>query len=285
MKKISHLLILIFSTQFLFAQKQTAQFPGGIEALNNFIVENIIYPDYAMENNLEGKVVVNFIVDEVGKITDLKIKSSPKHDSIWQKSVTELFDKMPDWQPTIKNGVAVKTKFTLPLIYTIEKEEEPVEINLSSISTSGKNSSILSDEKIDKKTTQLPTRKTKLSEEEMLAKSPVVEKTTTNENVYAWADEAPNFPGGNYSFNNYLITNLKYPKDAIREGKQGTVLVSFVVNEDGSISDSRIEQSVFESIDEEAKRLVDNMPAWMPGKNKNTPVKVRAKVPINFLLK
>lgn len=116
----------------------------------------------------------------------------------------------------------------------------------------------------------------------MLAKSPVLETTTSNENVYALADEAPNFPGGNYSFNNYLITNLNYPKDAIREGKQGTVLVSFLMKM-AQFQTSK-KKSVFERVDQEA-RLVDNMPTWMPGKNKNTPVKVRAKVPIIFLLK
>ncbi|MBR4839156.1 MAG: energy transducer TonB [Paludibacteraceae bacterium] len=75
----------------------------------------------------------------------------------------------------------------------------------------------------------------------------------------------------------YLSKNLFYPAKAREEGMQGVVLVGFVVNKDGSLSNIRVQRSVDESLDQEAIRLVKNMGNWEPALLKNSPVRTMIK--------
>lgn len=83
----------------------------------------------------------------------------------------------------------------------------------------------------------------------------------------------------------WIASNLKYPVVAEENGVQGNVVVSFVVEIDGSLSNIHIEKSVDPSLDKEAMRLVRNMPKWTPGYDKNgKPVRVKYSIPVNFRL-
>ena len=93
---------------------------------------------------------------------------------------------------------------------------------------------------------------------------------------------APEFPGGMQALMQYITENLKYPEDAEKEGIQGRVVVQFFVNEDGSISDAKILENVFPSLDEEALRVVRNMPKWIPGNVEDYPVSYT--IPLTFRL-
>ena len=77
---------------------------------------------------------------------------------------------------------------------------------------------------------------------------------------------------------------MKYPKEALDQGKQGRVIVQFVVNKDGSISNDTIVRSVDPLLDAEALRVVRSMPNWTPGKQKGEAVRTRFTIPISFRL-
>ena len=94
----------------------------------------------------------------------------------------------------------------------------------------------------------------------------------------------PSFPGGQSALMQYLNSNIKYPVVAQENGVQGRVVVSFVVEKDGSITDVRVVRSVDPSLDREATRVVKSMPHWIPGKQNGSAVRVKYNVPVSFKL-
>jgi len=82
--------------------------------------------------------------------------------------------------------------------------------------------------------------------------------------------------------NKFLAKNTRYPRSAVKDGIQGTVLISFVILESGKIDKIEIKQSVREDLDNEAIRVIKKMPNWNPGMVKGIPVKVRFTIPLIF---
>ena len=97
-------------------------------------------------------------------------------------------------------------------------------------------------------------------------------------------EEMPQFPGGPSSLFEYLARNVKYPVTAEENGVQGRVIVTFVVERDGSLNDVKVVKSVDPSLDKEAQRVVRSMPHWIPGKKNGSPVRVKYTVPVTFRL-
>lgn len=102
--------------------------------------------------------------------------------------------------------------------------------------------------------------------------------------VFDVVEVMPSFPGGNGALMSYLSSNVKYPVVAQENGVQGRVIVSFVVERDGSISDVKVVRSVDPSLDREAARVVKSMPKWNPGKQNGSAVRVKYNVPVSFRL-
>ena len=102
--------------------------------------------------------------------------------------------------------------------------------------------------------------------------------------VFDVVEEMPSFPGGNGALMSYLNSNTKYPVVAQENGVQGRVIISFVVERDGSISDVKVARSVDPSLDREAQRVVKSMPRWTPGKQNGQTVRVKYTVPVVFRL-
>ncbi|PLX01470.1 MAG: hypothetical protein C0595_14540 [Marinilabiliales bacterium] len=109
-------------------------------------------------------------------------------------------------------------------------------------------------------------------------------EVATSDQVYKVVETMPEFPGGTSELYKYLGENIKYPESAKKEGIQGRVFISFVVNKDGSISDVKKLRGVSEELDKEAMRVIKNMPKWKPGEQRGEKVKVEYALPINFKL-
>ena len=109
---------------------------------------------------------------------------------------------------------------------------------------------------------------------------PKVEETK----VFDVVEEMPQFPGGQAALLEYLAKNIKYPVVAEENGVQGRVIVTFVVERDGSITDVKVVKSVDPSLDKEATRVVKSMPKWQPGKQNGSAVRVKYTVPVQFRL-
>lgn len=104
------------------------------------------------------------------------------------------------------------------------------------------------------------------------------------ENVFMVVEDGPEYPGGSEALLEYLRTSIRYPKSCVDNKIQGRVLVSFVVEKDGSISGAEVVKSVNAEIDAEALRVINAMPAWKPGKQRGKEVRVKFTVPVNFRL-
>jgi TonB family protein len=106
------------------------------------------------------------------------------------------------------------------------------------------------------------------------------------EGVYNKAQVMPQFPGGQDALANYVNNHVEYPQQAIDNNTTGTVMVSFVVDERGKVKSAHVigNQSSKDGLDQEALRVVNNMPDWRPGKVKGKNVKTRLELPINFQL-
>lgn len=94
--------------------------------------------------------------------------------------------------------------------------------------------------------------------------------------------QMPEFPGGGSAFIQWLTRQLRYPPLAQSQRIQGRVVVSFIVNKDGSIADVKLEKSVNALLDREALRVIRMMPRWKPGVHNNQPCRTMVAVPVVF---
>lgn len=102
--------------------------------------------------------------------------------------------------------------------------------------------------------------------------------------IFDVVETQPNPPGGMAGWNQYLSQNLTYPSQARELGVEGTVILVFVVNSDGSISDVDVLRGIGAGADEEAMRVVRNAPNWTPGEQRGRAINTRMRLPIRFLL-
>lgn len=102
--------------------------------------------------------------------------------------------------------------------------------------------------------------------------------------VFTVVEQMPEFEGGDDAMMKFLASNIEYPRKAIRTNIEGTVMVSFLIDMDGSIKQVEVVRGIGMGCDEEAVRVVSSMPGWKPGKQNGQPVRVRRIIPIKFKL-
>ena len=102
--------------------EQAPAFPGGPQAMMQFIKDNLKYPQIAKENGIQGRVILQFVVDETGKVTDPKVIRSI--DPSLDTEAIRLVLSMPRWIPGMQDGKAVAVRYTIPVIFKLETAEE-----------------------------------------------------------------------------------------------------------------------------------------------------------------
>ena len=112
----------------------------------------------------------------------------------------------------------------------------------------------------------------------------VVTQAAEPEKVFDMVEQMPTFPGGQQELMSYLGKNIKYPTIAQENGTQGRVIIQFVVERDGTITDVHVARGVDPYLDKEAVRVVQSMPKWIPGKQNGKAVRVKFTVPVLFRL-
>jgi periplasmic protein TonB len=105
-----------------------------------------------------------------------------------------------------------------------------------------------------------------------------------NEKVFLVVEQPPEFNGGQRAMYKFLAENLKYPAAAYKRRIEGSVFVSFVVEQDGSIKEASVIKGISPECDQEAIRLVLMMPKWVPGVQSGKLVRVKHVFPIKFKL-
>ena len=109
--------------------------------------------------------------------------------------------------------------------------------------------------------------------------------TATDDKVYEVCEQMPIFKGGDAALLKYLTDSVKYPELAKKHGVQGRVVIGFIVEKDGSLTDVKVLRHVDIALDAEALRVVKGMPKWIPGCQDEQLVRVRYNVPVSFRLK
>lgn len=239
MKKGALIIMLLLSVSFTRAQiivtgqdttvytkiDKNAEFPGGMPGLDQYLSTNLVYPESARKNKLEGMVFVSFTVEKEGNLSDLKILRgvSPDIDA----EAIRVFSAAPAWSPGKKNGVAVRSRYTLPLNFTL--------------------------------------------------------KDAVKE-VFAPVEIPAEYPGGMAELYKYINITLIYPAKAKEDNINGKVYVTFVVEQDGTLTDFKISKPLTPETDAEAIRILKNSKKWIPAKIKGLIVKQQCTVPITFQL-
>ena len=113
---------------------------------------------------------------------------------------------------------------------------------------------------------------------------PKVKETPQEKVIFQVVEEMPEFPGGMAEAMKFLAKNIKYPVAAQEAKIEGRVIVQFVIERDGSVSDAKVMRGVNSELDAEAIRVVSMMPKWIPGKQRGKAVAVKYTMPIMFRL-
>lgn len=119
----------------------------------------------------------------------------------------------------------------------------------------------------------------------IISKSNGLKVEKDKDGVYTNAEVMPEYPGGESALSNFVENNIEYPQNAVDANKEGTVNVSFVVDEKGKIVKPMTEgNAVGDGLDDAAVKIVNKFPDWKPGTVKGKPVKTRLTLPITFKL-
>lgn len=227
-------------------------FPGNQAAMIKYIADNLRYPAKAEDAGIQGRVIISMIIEKDGSISNPGIMRSVNPDL--DAEAIRIISNMPKWSPGTQRGEKVRVRYTVPVMFRLN-ETKAEEI---------KNS--------------------KLDEVVVVGYASNENTPATPERVLENAEEMPKFPGGVNGLMQYLAKHIKYPTDAQRNRTEGRVILQMIVNKDGRVINPKIIQSVSPSLDNEAIRLVLNMPRWEPGKDKGEPVAVQYTLPISFTL-
>lgn len=127
-------------------------------------------------------------------------------------------------------------------------------------------------------------QKAEQAAEEKVKTKPQTDTTKKKKTWDCMPETMPQFPGGQELLLKYLADNIKYPASAVKAKKQGRVIVTFIVQKNGSVTHAKIAKSIDPELDAEALRIVKGMPKWTPGTQNGKPVSVRYMVPVKFSL-
>ena len=221
---------------------------------------------------LQKMAEANKKVENTQAVELAKLNTEKKEAKVEKK---EIIKQEPE---KVVEQVKSSVKFTAPIIKKDSEVKEEDEIKLDEVQKSDKAVGAFTVEGNDEVGGAVLKAK-----EDIAAPEPpkhVVEETK----IFTVVEQMPMFPGGNGALMGYLRDNIHYPTVAAENGVQGRVVVGFVVERDGSITDVNILRGVDPSLDREAMRVVKSMPKWTPGKQNGSAVRVKYQVPVSFRL-
>lgn len=284
-RRISILLILLFSflavissqngitvkllsADTLVGHYTAPQFKGGEEALCKYFADKVMYPALLIKIEMEGDVHVRFVIEKDGSIGDVEILKG--FDPLADDQIIEAIEKMPQWSPgTISSegetiALPIEMEFDFKLnddlrnrLPEIEKEEKDRK--------SKQNIAAISD-----------------SEESEANKEQTGNISETKSDTLR--NRLPEFPGGQKALDEYLKTNMKYPKRAIQMGIEGRVVFNLSVSSEGEITKIELFKGIYSECNEEAFYLIKKMPKWIPGLKEGKPTAMQIMLPIPFVL-
>ncbi len=220
-------------------------FEGGMTAYYEYIQANLTYPAKAKKDGIEGKVFIEFVITKTGKVESAKILRGLEENC--DKAVLALISNSPDWKPGSQKGVPVNVKMVLPITFSLTKQ--PTIINNTNFEN--------------------------ITE--------VLEFSISDSSMFS-AETMPKFIGGQSALFSYIKTNINYPEKSKQAGIEGKVLVAFVIQKDGSVTNVNLIKGIGDKCDQEALKIINGMPKWIPGSTEGKPLDVKIILPITFKL-
>jgi len=221
------------------------EFPGGLEAFGKFLSSNIKYPASAREQKIQGRVIITFIVEKDGSLSSERIVRGITDDL--NNEALRVMMLSPRWKPGMQGNRPVRVQYSVPINFALAPDADTVK-------------------------TVAP------------ARFSIASARSGPDAVFTSVEQVPEFKGGIEAFGKFLMTNIRYPKAAHDNNVQGRVIITFVVEKDGSLSNMKVVRGIGSGCDEEAVRVLSMSPAWKPGIQNGKPVKVQYSVPISFTL-
>ncbi|UOE48939.1 TonB family protein [Mucilaginibacter sp. SMC90] len=225
--------------------EKVPEFPGGLEAFGKFLTTNIKYPPKARNEKIQGRVIITFVVEKDGSLSNQKVVRGVADDL--NNEALRVIKLSPNWKPGMQANRPVRVQYSVPISFTLPPDAD--------------------------------TTKTTAPATFSIASA----QSGTNQ-VFTSVEQVPEFKGGINAFGKFLMTNIRYPKEAHDKNIQGRVIATFVVEKDGALSDIKILRGIGYGCDEEALRVLKLSPEWKPGIQNGKPVRVQYSVPISFTL-
>ncbi len=225
-----------------------AIFVGGESRFRAFVYENFEYPMRCYEEGINGRVVLRFVVDETGKISNVQAIEETKACPEFTAEAIRVMEKSTRWIPGQNNGKFVKSY-----------REIPITVSLSDIDP----------ESISEVTDSMVKASTKQE----------------NNNIPQNASDAV-FPGGNAQFGRYIMDRIVFPMRCKLAKINGKVMAKFIVNVDGKVSNVEIIEHNYlcPEFSKEAIRVIMQSPLWTPAMLDGKPVKCFQTIPIKFVV-
>jgi protein TonB len=153
----------------------------------------------------------------------------------------------------------------------------------ASVTDSGK--AVVADSNMHNSTATTTIKKRKGRASAMFNAGNALKAEKDKDGIYSKAEQMPEYPGGQKALSSFVENNISYPQDAVDQNTEGTVYVSFVIDEKGKVIKPMVTgKSAGHSLDDEAVKVVKQMPAWKPGLVRGKPVKTRLSLPVTFKL-
>jgi TonB family protein len=219
---------------------------GGKEEMKRFLHDHLVYPATDLKNKKEGTVKFNFVVTKEGKTENIKVTKSVS-PAIDKEAIRLL--KLIDWIPSRKEGILVNVDYTLDIPFSLSKYKKHIKER-------GFDTPLYTDIPVD-----------------------------TSLNIYETAERSPMFNITDKTFTEFVYSNLEYPETASRQGIEGNVKLSFVVEPNGLVSDIKIlNGGVGAGCNNEAIRVI-GLTKWKPAIRDGKYVRYRMSFTMNFSLK
>ena len=235
------------SSEVLLLNDDIAEFPGGQTSKKLFIDSNLVYPDYALTQGLEGNCFVKFVVEKDGTLTNVKVMRGIVDCPDCDREAVRVVKLMPKWKPGTLEGEPVRSYYNLCITFKMPPIDVPM--------TDHGGGTYIGFDKGVKITVLL--------------------------------DESPEFSFGGAGLRQFLTANLKYPERALREGLTGRCYTQFTVLADGSVINPKVMRGVPDcpECDAEAIRVIKLMPNWQKGSMARKIIPTTYNIAISFTLK
>ena len=209
---------------------------GDLNTFRAWVQKNIKYPAEAFRNGEQGRVVLSFVVEKDGSVSNIQILQTP--GKAFSEETRRVVAASPKWKPGEQRGEKVRVRYTLPVDFRITATAQ------------------------DTKTS---------------------ENKGSGEEPFLVVDTPPQFNGGDIGeFRRWVQMNVKYPAEALGKKIYWKVLVTFVIEKDGSVGNAEIFKSPDKSLADEVLRVIGKSPKWTPGKQRGEAVRVKFGMPVDF---